>query len=92
MIFFNISLRNCFEITDFKNKCFVQIWPNLKSDIELLTVGVLYWTRTWWSGVDDKKVKEGKRLIVPGFCSRPSRSRESARNRESERETRGPKL
>ena len=21
-------------------------------------VGVLEWTRTWWSGVDDKKVKE----------------------------------
>ena len=24
-------------------------------------VGVLEWTRTWWSGVDDKKVKEKER-------------------------------
>ena len=36
--------------------------------------------------VDDKKVTEGKRLIFPGLCSRPSYSRESARNRERERE------
>ena len=46
---------------------------------------VLYWTGTWWSGVDER-VKEGKRLIFPGLCSRPSSSRESARNRERERE------
>ena len=46
---------------------------------------VLYWTRTWWSGVDDERVKEGKRLIFPGLHSRPLRSRESARNRERKR-------
>ena len=41
------------------------------------------------SEVDDKKVKEGKRLIFPGLRSWPSRSRESARNREIEREKEG---
>ena len=45
-----------------------------------------------WSRVKDEKVKEGKRLIFPGLHSRPSRSRESARNRKRERKTRGPKL
>ena len=30
-------------------------------------------------------MKEGQRLIFPGFCCRPLRSRESARNREIER-------
>ena len=35
--------------------------------------------------VHDKKVKEGKRLIFPGLCSRPSCSRESARNKEREK-------
>ena len=38
-----------------------------------------------WSRVNDEKVKEGKRLTFPGLRSRPSRSRESARNRETER-------
>ena len=33
------------------------------------------------------KVKEGKRLICPGLCSRPSCSRESSRNRERKKET-----
>ena len=47
---------------------------------------VLYWTGTWWSGVDDERVKEGKRLIFPGLCSQLSCSKESGRNRESERE------
>ena len=47
---------------------------------------VLYWTRTWWSGVDDERLKEGKRQILPGLCSRLPRSRESARNREREKE------
>ena len=47
---------------------------------------VLYWTGTWWSGVDDERVKEGKRLIFPRLRSRLSRSRESARKRERERE------
>ena len=37
------------------------------------------WTRTWWSGVDDEKVKEGKRLIFPGLHSQISCCRESAR-------------
>ena len=46
---------------------------------------VLYWTGTWWSGVDDERVKEGKRLLFPGLCSQLLRSRESARNREIER-------
>ena len=46
---------------------------------------VLYWTGTWWSGVDNERVKEGKRLIVPALRSRLSRSRESARNREREK-------
>ena len=49
-------------------------------------VVVLEWTRTWWSRVNDEKMKEGKRLIFPGLHSRPSRSRESARNRKRERE------
>ena len=47
---------------------------------------VLYWTETWWSGVDNERVKEGKRLIFPGLHSQLLRSRESARNREIERE------
>ena len=46
----------------------------------------LYWTRTWWSGVNDERVKKGKKLIFPGLCSRLSHSRESARNTEIERE------
>ena len=45
----------------------------------------LYCTGTWWSGVDDERVKERKRLIFPGLRSRLSSSRESARNRERER-------
>ena len=49
-------------------------------------VGVLQWTGTWWSGVDDKKVKEGERLIFPGLRSRLPHPRKSARNREVERE------
>ena len=53
---------------------------------------VLYWTGTRWSGVDDKKVKEGKRLIFPGLRSWLSHSRESSRNREKERKRQGPKL
>ena len=47
---------------------------------------VLYWTRTWWSRVGDERVKERKRVIFPGLCSRLSCSRESARKRERERE------
>ena len=47
---------------------------------------VLYWTGIWWSGVDDERVKEVKRLIFPGLYSRLPRSRESARNREREKE------
>ena len=44
---------------------------------------VLYWTGTWWSGVDyDERVKGGKRLIFPGLCSWLSCSRESARNKD----------
>ena len=31
-------------------------------------------------------MKEGNRLIFPGLCSRPLRSRKSARNRYRERE------
>ena len=46
---------------------------------------VLYWTGTWWSGVDNERVKEGKRLIFPGLNRGLSRSRESARNREGGR-------
>ena len=53
---------------------------------KIRTLLVLYWTGTWWSGVDDERVKEGKKLIFPGLCSRLSRSRESARDRERERE------
>ena len=52
-------------------------WDNYKFTCML----VLYWTRTWWSRVDDEKVKEGKRLICPGLCSRFMNSRESVRNR-----------
>ena len=37
------------------------------------------------SGVDDEKVKEGKRLIFPELHSRLSSLRESARNREIKR-------
>ena len=47
---------------------------------------VLYWTGTWWSGVDDTEVKEGNRLIFRGLCSWLSHSRESAGNRQRERE------
>ena len=47
---------------------------------------VLYWTRAWWSGVDDERVEEGKRLIFPGLRSRLSCSRESARNIYRERD------
>ena len=51
----------------------------------LYEVLVLYWTGIWWSGVDDERVKEGKRLIFPGLRSWLLHSRESARNRERER-------
>ena len=47
---------------------------------------VLYWTGTWWSGVNDERVKEGKRLIPPGLCSLLSGLRESVRNGERDRE------
>ena len=40
---------------------------------------------TWWSGVDDEKVKEEKRLMFPGLSSWHLLSRESARNRQRER-------
>ena len=46
---------------------------------------VVYWTGTWWPRVDDERVKEEKRLILPGLRSWLSRSRESARNREIEK-------
>ena len=46
---------------------------------------VLYWTGTWWSGVYDERVKEGKRLTFPGLRSWLLRSRELARKRERER-------
>ena len=42
------------------------------------SVGVLSWTGTWWSRVDDKKVKE--------------RAGGRGRERKKERKTRGPKL
>ena len=64
----------------------------------LCAVEVLSWTGTWWSRVDDEKVKEGERLIFPRLRSQLSCSRKSARNREIEREkekegnTGGPKL
>ena len=45
---------------------------------------VLYWTGTWWSRVNDERVKERKRLLFPGLRSQLSCSRESARNREIE--------
>ena len=54
-------------------------------------IGVLYWTRTWWSGDNDERVKEGKRLVLPGSRSglpAPGNPPEI----ERERETRGPKL
>ena len=51
----------------------------------LCAVEVLSWTGTWWSRVDDEKVKEGERLIFPGLCSRLLHSRKSARSREMER-------
>ena len=35
---------------------------------------VSYWTRTWWSGVDNKKVKERKRLIFLGLRRKPIKS------------------
>ena len=54
-------------------------------------VGVPKWTRTWWSGVDDKKVKEGKRLgYSAGLCA-PGNQPESEIERERERRTWGPK-
>ena len=61
---------------------------------------VLYWTGTWWSGVNDERMKEGKRLIFPGLrrVSRLSRSREFSqkwrerKKEKKERKTRGPKL
>ena len=34
-------------------------------------VEVLYWTGTWWSRVDDNKVKERKRLIFLDLCRKP---------------------
>ena len=53
---------------------------------QLCLLLALYWTGTWWSGDDDERVKEGKRLVFPGVRSRPSRSRESAGNTELERQ------
>ena len=71
----------------------------LEADLQLLCIKttnsictlllVLYWTGTWWSGVNDEKVKEGKRLIFPGLRSQPSSSRESARKREREKDRHG---
>ena len=39
-------------------------------------VEVLQWAGTWWTGVDDKKVKERKRkrLIFLGLCRKPIKS------------------
>ena len=48
------------------------------NDQALISVGVLQWTGTWWSGVDDKKVKE--------------RAGGRERERDKERKTRRPKL
>ena len=45
---------------------------------------VLYWTGTWWSGVDDERVKEGKRLIFPGFRA-PGNQPEVERERKKQR-------
>ena len=39
-----------------------------------MSVGVLQWTRTWWYGVDDKKVKERKKLISLGLHRGPIKS------------------
>ena len=64
---------------------------NCLCKFDSLTVGLFFSllvfirTGTWWSGADDEKVKEGKRLIFPRLRSQPSRSRGSARNRERER-------
>ena len=40
-------------------------------------IGILKWTRTWWSRVDDKKVKERKR----------QKERERKKERETDRQT-----
>ena len=54
------------ELTREKQQESVQNWTG--------TVGVLYWTGTWRSGGDDKKVKERKRLILPGLRRKPIKS------------------
>ena len=33
---------------------------------------VLYWTGTWWSRVNDERVKEGKRLIFIPWVTLPA--------------------
>ena len=80
---------------------FITVWFTIAKTwkkSECPSMLVLYWTGTWWSGVNNERVKEGKRLIFPGLHSWLSRSRESARNRERERDrqtdrqTRGPKF
>ena len=48
---------------------------------------VLYWTGTWWSRVNNERVKEGKRLIFPGFHA-PGNQPEIERQRERERRER----
>ena len=62
----------------------------MEMSIYLIRLGasvlVLYWTGTWWSRVDDKRVREGKRIIFSGLNSWPLHSWESAWNREIERE------
>ena len=63
--------------------------PHAGGQLSLYAVEVLSWTGTWWSRVDDEKVKEGERLIFPGLRSRLSRSRKSAKNREREKERHG---
>ena len=60
--------------------------PALQEDSLPSELLVLYCTGTWWPRVDDERVKEGKRLIFPGFRSWLSCSRESARKRVRERE------
>ena len=60
---------------------------------------VVYWTRTWWPGVDDERVKEGKRLVFPGLLAgfhapgdQPEIDRKRGREREKERKKERPKL
>ena len=88
----NCSFLTCIQISQEAGKVvwYSQLFKNFPEFAVIHTVKgfgivnkvlVLYWTGTWWSRVEDERVKEGKRLLH----SQLLHSRESAKKRERER-------